>query len=296
MIFFVILIALFSWFVLFMKSKIHLFEPFANVNTMLANSTHFTNYIKNVHPYMYSSKIKNYTPNTTSNVANRDKFFREYMGHLRLPRHSESGLLNKYVIICNKILMDNKLHYVTKVPWVFIVSKKGLEMGMPYTLSNYIVINETTLAKLTRVDKIDQTFVNTLIHEKIHVIQRLNQAKFNRFYTKTFTFIGKKIQIEDVPLQYAKIFMSNPDSNEDFWLYRINNSLYYPILVKDGDYVKSIAINSTHSLDLSKFKSKLGYKSHISFYHPNEIFACQVADMILEMKIPSSYSKLLNNL
>ena len=93
-------------------------------------------------------------------------------------------------------------------------------MNMPYTLSNYIVINEKSIKNLSQFNEISDNFVNTLIHEKIHIIQRINQAQFNEFYKKNYSFIYKKIHIKEVPLQYRKIYMSNPDSNKDFWLCR----------------------------------------------------------------------------
>ena len=286
MIILVIIIILFAWFVLFMKSKIHLFEPFQNLNNLLVNSKHFNNYIRNIHPLMYKVKIKNF---------NNTNFLKTYIDHLRVPNQNELNILNRHIIKCNKILKKNNLYKLLKLPWLFLVSKRGLEMNMPYTLSNYIVINKSTLENLNAFRQINANFINTLIHEKIHIFQRINQAKFNSFYKRNYTFIVKKINIREVPLQYKKMYMSNPDSNSDFWLYKINNKIYYPILVKNGPFVKSIGINRQGRVDLAFFKKKLGYKSHISFYHPNEIFACEVTDMILDYNIKKPHYKLLNN-
>ena len=287
MIFLVILIALFAWFVLFMKSKIHLFETFTDVNSILSNSRHFNNYIANIHPSMYRSKIENY---------NNTNFFKTYISNLRLPTLNEKAILNKYIPICEKILKENGLNKLANIPWKFLISKKGLEMNMPYTLSNYIIINELTLINLIRDKGNNANFITTLIHEKIHILQRINQGKFNTFYRQQYSFIGSKIHFNGVPLQYKKQYMTNPDSNSDFWLYKINGVYYYPILIKKGAYVKSIAFNKSGNIDLDKFKQKLGYSRHISFYHPNEIFACEDTDMIIEKNIKKQYLKLFNSL
>ena len=42
--------------------------------------------------------------------------------------------------------------------------------------------------------------------------------------------------------------MTNPDSNFDYWLYKIGDKIFYPLLVKRGNYVKSIAINKKQRL------------------------------------------------
>jgi hypothetical protein len=236
---------------------------------------------------MYRVKIKNFSG---------FDFKKAYLQKLRQPTQKELFILSKYVQLTNKIFKLNKLNYIRTIPWLFLVSKNGLEMNMPYTLSNYIVINETQLFNLNRFEQINRNFINTLIHEKIHIVQRINQAKFNIFYRQHYTFLDKKIDIKDVPLQYKKIYMSNPDSNKDFWLYRINSNIYYPLLVKKGNRVKSIAVTKNRKIDLDYFKRKLNYNNHVSFYHPNEIFACTVTDMILENSIPQKYFKLLNNI
>ena len=286
MIFLVILIILFAWLVLFMKSKVHLLEPFVDISSLLNNSQHFNNYIKNIHPNMYKSKIVNY----------KSDFRKSYIKQLRFPKINELEVLNKYSSICQEIFKVNNLTQLSIIPWYFIISNKNIEMGMPYTLGSYIIINELTLINLLRHLTINHNFINTLIHEKIHILQRINQVEFNKFYKSNYDFIGPKIHITDVPLQYRKIYMSNPDSNEDFWLYKISGVYYYPILIKNGNNVKSIGCNKSGTIDLDILKRQLKYSNHISIYHPNEIFACLVTDMILSKNIKKPYLQLFNSL
>ena len=41
-----------------------------------------------------------------------------------------------------------------------------------------------------------------------------------------------------------------------------------------------MAFGKFGKLDLDVYKKQLGYQNDISFYHPNEIFACETTNMI----------------
>ena len=129
------------------------------------------------------------------------------------------------------------MHRLNNIPWLFLISKTGLEMNMPYTLSNYIVINEKSIKNLSQFNEISDNFVNTLIHEKIHIIQRINQAQFNEFYAKRIIALFiKKYILKRYLYNIEKYICLILIVNKDFWLYRINNKVYYPILIKRGSF------------------------------------------------------------
>ena len=46
-----------------------------------------------------------------------------------------------------------------------------------------------------------------------------------------------------------------------------------------------MAFGKFGKLDLDVYKKQLGYQNDISFYHPNEIFACETTNMISRFKI-----------
>ena len=73
--------------------------------------------------------------------------------------------------------------------------------------------------------------------------------------------------------------MTNPDSNEHIWMYKINNNIIYPILERKFNSY----ISTGYNLNLNKkynLYDLLPYDNNISIYHPNEIMACELADDI----------------
>ena len=133
----------------------------------------------------------------------------------------------------------------------------------------------------------------------MHVIQRNNQDKFNKFYKKKYhNFIDSQID-ENIPESLAKIYMNNPDSNNTIWIYKMDGKKYIPLLVSIDNTIKSIGFNKdllSDKIDLTILQSRLGYSSSISFYHPNEIFACDVTEQLILGNLESEYRQFLSNL
>ena len=76
--------------------------------------------------------------------------------------------------------------------------------------------------------------------------------------------------------------MSNPDSNFDIWTYKINNKIYIPILeYNEGQLIENLYLEENISLSPVKIKQLLHYGDYVSLYHPNEIFACEMAHQIV---------------
>ena len=90
-----------------------------------------------------------------------------------------------YVNKIKIIFVKNGLNNLNKFSWKFIQSINNLEDSMPYTFDDKIVFSEKQLDKELNnflAGNIDNRFIETLIHEQIHVIQRQNQSKFNSYY------------------------------------------------------------------------------------------------------------------
>ena len=250
--------------------------------------THLNQYLSSIHPNMYKIKVPNYTGNN---------FKQSYKKNLVKVPNKYKNILNHYTNKIDNILSNNNLHNLTKIPWKLIMSINNLEMGMPFTLDNKIVINEKSLETINNTP-FNKSFMNTLLHEKLHIFQRYNQNKFNRFYIQNYPFLHRKLFIQSIPNTLRRKYMTNPDSNFDYWTYKIDGEEYYPILEKINNQVKSIAYskNEKNTIMLDNIKTIWGLRKNTSCYHPNEIFACEISHKLLNGNLDKQTKHFLHNL
>ena len=210
-------------------------------------------------------------------------------------------MINSYTEKIDNIFKKYQLYSFIK-PWNFKMSQNNLESGMPYTLSNVIIINEhhleNELEKYKKNNIINLPFLELLIHEKTHIIQRYNQKKFNDFYLKKYQFTYDKIELENLPLPLKEIYMTNPDSNFDIWIYKFKEKLFYPLLIKiNHNYIDAAYdINSLEKMDINFIKNYYNINRRVSFYHPNEVFACQFSHNILINNLDNDTINFIKNL
>ena len=257
----------------------------------IAKSTHFNFYIESVSENMQKVKLgKHKSPNN---------FKDEYLKNLKLIDKKFNSMLTKYILKCNILVED--IPIFQKYEWKFLMSTNNLELGMPYTINDTIIIPENLLNSIyidyIRNNKLQNAFINTLIHEKIHIIQRFNQKKFNKYYKSRYDFV-KRLYTLPIPDHINNLHMNNPDSNNQIWIYNISNREYYTLLKYNHNNIYSIGIDvkTKKEINIDNLKNKLGFKSDISIYHPNEIFACEVAKKIQKNNIKDMDIKYLKSL
>ena len=149
--------------------------------------------------------------------------------------YSEKQLLKKMVI---KLPQQNLL----SGNWIFAKTDTHLEMGMPFTLGNVIFISSVTESS---------EFLTTLVHERIHILQRRYPTKFNQILKilgfRLVTRTGK------LPL----VVFSNPDGLQlakSSWIFKSTNKWYCPFLVLRNNKLEKKAIRV---IWLNKNKVKL---------------------------------------
>jgi len=251
-----------------------------------ANNTHLSKYIDYIHSNQYKNKI------TTVKNVDKGTFKKIYLLSLQNIPTKFRKMLNNYTKYADNIFNMNKLYALRDIKWKFILSINKLEGGMPYTIDTYIVINIKMLYKkyikfIKNPEYIDIYFLDTLIHEKIHILQRLHQDKFNKFYYKKYPFLHSKINVTDLPIKLKKIYMTNPDSNSDIWLYKHDNQIIYPILVKNNRIFKDKGYDNKtlKYINLQSIKDYYNIPDNISIYHPNEIFAYTFTDNLINNNV-----------
>lgn len=283
------LIALLAYFTIYAKNYAYMLEPYNN--NSFSETQHFKRYIANIHPNQYKNKL---VGTDFNRIRDKSDFFqKKYIKSLEPIDAKYLSMLNHYIAKIKILLIKNGLNNLTKYKWSFLQSVNNLEDNMPYTIDRFIIFSKKSLEKqydkFIRGSNDDKRFLETLIHEQIHVIQRANQNYFNNTYSSIFNFLLTKISIEDLPEYLKKINMTNPDSNFDIWIYKINGKDYYPILEKTDLGYEDKGYRNNESIDLFEFKTNLGYKHNVSFYHPNEILACVLSDQIMNYRVERKY-------
>jgi hypothetical protein len=288
-----ILFFLFSLYLLYPENNNHHHNKTNNINTI--QNTNLDNYLKTINQHMYNIKIG------ISNVSKLkyDNFYFIYLLSLKKITKNEKSLLKNIIEKADKLIKLANLKCLQNIPWKFWISRNNLELSMPYTIDNYIVIPELKLNSIS---------TNTLIHEKIHILQRKNQEKFNNYYKKLYPFLFNKVDNKIIPYELEKKHMTNPDSNNTHWIYRIHNKLWLPLLIYDKqtnsciEYAYPVLFaNDNVMIDINK-PNKLrnlfqNMPNDISLYHPNEIFACQLASSIVNNRpIDTDLLNMLNSL
>jgi|694.fasta_scaffold29091_8 hypothetical protein len=265
-----------------------------NINTAPLYNKHLYEYLNTIHSNMYNIKLS--IPNVSKMTY--ENFCMIYLLLLRKITKNEKNILKSSIDKADKLIKLAGLKCLLNIPWKFLISKNNLEMSMPYTIGNNIVIPEKEVSSISS---------KTLIHEKIHILQRNNQEKFNNYYKKLYPFLFNKINDKIIPNELEKKHMTNPDSNNTYWIYRIHNKLWLPLLIceKQNNCIELaypvLFINNNVVIDVNnptKLRNLLpNMEKDISLYHPNEIFACQLASTIINNRpIDTDLYNMLNRL
>ena len=233
------------------------------------------------------------------NLLNNDLTLTDFYIKHFLPFTSlEKKTIKLYVDYINS--KSSKYPCISSTQWRFIKFSNILEKYMPFTLGQYIFLPEFFLDKMDKNIN-SSNFLNnceTLLHEKFHIIQRNHQHEFNELYPKVF---GCQ-HIKNLKLNHywKSKHLSNPDGLDINWIYQFNNSYYLPILTFNLEKrnIESIGIKLKKTkkgfytlnsyIKLRDIDQLRDYRKHISLYHPNEIMACVLADIILKNIFPKN--------
>lgn len=243
-------------------------------------------YLNRVPLSQYTNKIE--IKNGMSRMS-RKQFIDAYRNQLFLFTAKEEEVLQAYASKADLFFSRYGFKQFKRVPWQFIGSV-GLESDMPFTLGDFIIVSVKKVRKLVRMFEkgmIQDSFVNTMIHEKMHIFQRLFSKRFEMFYNKQYKqFIGRQLLFKDLPQSLQNKCMLNPDNNGTVWTYFIEGKEYYPVLEK------SLFGFQTIGYEVGNINHSILLKSYQLEDHPNEIFAYNVVKNIKNSK--ENYIRFLN--
>jgi len=149
-----------------------------------------------------------------------------------------------------KTIQGVDMDKVLDIPWIFAMTKgRVYEDGLPHTRENIIFLTTDLFASL-------DSLANTLLHEKVHVYQRMYPELVDQ-WLNDHRYASWKL-IKDVPMTRA-----NPDVNE--WIY-IDPVSKKPMMTK---------YSSANPSGISDVTT-----SNPAFEHPFEYMAYDIANRL----------------
>lgn len=161
---------------------------------------------------------------------------------------------------------DDILRMLPSIEWRFSILQDGLEGGMPHTHADMICLPLNVLSEVMDPSKHTVT-VQMLIHEKLHVLQRLRKDVTQQWISDQ----GYKILMEraQLPLSISTYARSNPDLDEFIYV-RPNKCA--TVFVLDADptslsKTRPVCVSLEHNPDdmLEQYE------------HPNEMMAYKLS-------------------
>lgn len=161
--------------------------------------------------------------------------------------------------------------HLQNIPWKFAKVSDRIENAYPHTLQDVIILPASFFKKN------DNTIKTTLVHEKIHVYQRL----FPKETLALLTSLGFKQTSEELPENISKMKRNNPDIQGVF---HFNSTI--PIQVYNSVRPSSLADSKTILYDYKQKAIVDDDGNFIPYYinqkeHPYEIMAVLLPKILL---------------
>lgn len=202
------------------------------------------------------------------NCKNINDCMKHYCNNIKSFNYNEKAIIINYV---NKV----KNHPILKpFNWKFI-RVKDIENSYPHTQKDCIIISDTFMEEI-----IQYNGSSTLIHEQIHVLQRINSKKMKKQLMEELHFYPVK------DLKGAKKYLSNSRSNPDedldnLWVYKnellpiclyqsnphqLSDTQYFGLKVKNNEIISEL-------IPLHNFKDYEHLKLGKNYYNGYEVQA-----------------------
>jgi len=242
--------------------------------------------------------------------AQRAETRRRYQQGVRPFRPEEQEVIRSYIVALQPLLRDYPR--IARQPWRFVKVADHIEGGLPHTRDDFIVLSEfasKSLYDLKRRYPPEQALLRAgslLVHEQTHVLQRLESARFESLYTRTFGY--RRVPPIPLPDDLATNQVTNPDGMSCCWLFPRGRGLIWPFLVfteRDGLHrmpqdFRMLAVSVTRSVDgpgyrveraedgRSRVEELMRVREYVeafpltqNIYHPNEAAADLFARLVL---------------
>lgn len=175
-----------------------------------------------------------------------------YKKNIKLFTEKEKIILKKLVNKSN-IKIKNFTSFF-RVPWKFVRITNKIDNGLPHTHNDTIYLSDLFF---------ENPSIEIIIHEKIHIYQKLNPSKSDKLY-KEYNF--KKIKRNNNK-EANNNRRANPDLND--YDYKKNNKIIYSVYKDNAKSLSDIKlVNSNKESNINE--------------HPDEYFAYKISKKIIE--------------
>lgn len=236
--------------------------------------------------------------NSNKNLYFDNSQLNKYFINIKEQKYSE---LYSFLFKCTKIatntLCNQNSFFILKLfselnyEWNFCIFN-NIMFNLPFTLDKIIFIPINYLNSSYKNNNYTK-FSNTLVHEKIHIFQRLNLNKWNNIINlsfKNWILIKNNTQIYNFLKNYDFkkhniIHIYNPDVTYDFlYLYNKDNKYYYGIFQMNNTKNSNGNISIMWFLLSNNNKYILEISNNENLpkeEHPFEMFAYKFSDYLL---------------
>jgi hypothetical protein len=227
-----------------------------------------------------SSYFQNMTPadlvaRDTMSIANYIDKYKKSL--LKFTNHEKTKLNNLISGIDNVII---KYKNISNIPWKIAKISNDIELSFPHTLEDVIIISAKFFEMPIERQKI------TLLHEKIHIYQRLFPLE-----TEELIINVLKYEIKKENSDYRLLRRNNPDLNN--LVYGKDN--YYTVQLYNSFHPDSIADSRVFKIIGNKKELIEESNSDIQIEHPYEIMASYLPKVIFKQLFDIKIEDWLNN-
>jgi hypothetical protein len=206
-----------------------------------------------------------------------------------------------HLTLRNSSMPYNILHNYFK-NWNILKVSNLFENKLPHTINNVIILPNDFILLLKNIinnnnnDFLIKQIGSTLLHEQIHVWQRLHPQLFEKLYIHFWNFKKGPTQIINNILEKENgLFQrKNPDGIDENWLFKYSNNYYLLIAVKLNKNSIDLGHIDKYGILLSAKNYKIITKKDLNKftyfyyffgnddnnYHPNEISATIISEYL----------------
>lgn len=205
--------------------------------------------------------------------------------------HEKTFIRANVRILQNSVSMDElvmRSNAPRQIDWKFIKVKSGFENDYPHTHNDVIVLSESYIQHAQLEPVYD--FIETLVHERIHILQRLYPNTFAKLYERHTRWRRTHANVDVIlPRHIRTRTRANPDSPQlGSWYYITPHSydLVIPLVVYDEKKKQNMSTVTLQCFDLNSQKiitriPHWEYPHSVSYADPNEIWAVNEARRIV---------------
>ena len=207
-----------------------------------------------------------------------------YVKNLTEFTENQKNIITYCIKIIDKQYKDTFYKELKYIPWNIACTNQNIDNGFPHTRGNIILISDKYIPdiKLNQLD--EQNFLNitrVLLHEKIHIFQRLFPKKTLNFYNE----IGfQEIPNFKLSQKFQNIRRSNPDLDNKFYKINIDNIDVIPIEIYKNNPQNLLDSNlefldiNYNKIDINPNKLQQIFPLSSQLEHPSEIMATMLSN------------------